>query len=198
MKTCPKCGSSENGFFKNRANKDGLSTWCKKCHSENTIQRAKENRNVINARRREWYANNPGKGAEIARNWRSTHPPTEEQKQRAIERVKNWVHENPEQRNKIANSWVKNNRGKASAAWMRRHAIKLKATPPWVDHEAIKQFYIRAAALTKYTGIRYEVDHIIPLRCKDKNGLHVHWNLQILTFEEHRRKCGIESREFQT
>jgi hypothetical protein len=33
MKTCKHCGQ-EGEFYKNRANKDGLASWCKKCSAK--------------------------------------------------------------------------------------------------------------------------------------------------------------------
>lgn len=65
-----------------------------------------------------------------------------------------------------------------------REAAKLKATPPWADRDAIREVYRKAAELTRQTGILHTVDHIYPLKGKTSCGLHVHWNLQILTNEE--------------
>tara|TARA_E500000305_G_scaffold52782_1_gene41332 strand:- start:826 stop:1044 length:219 start_codon:yes stop_codon:yes gene_type:complete len=49
----------------------------------------------------------------------------------------------------------------------------------WID-----SIYNEARALTKQTGIQYSVDHIVPLRGDDVCGLHVPWNLQIMTKSE--------------
>jgi rubredoxin len=73
----------------------------------------------------------------------------------------------------------------------RRHAIKLQRTPLWLDSEHFKQiiaFYKEAAKRTKEEGYPFHVDHIVPLRGKTVSGLHVPWNLQVLTHEENIRK----------
>lgn len=70
---------------------------------------------------------------------------------------------------------------------MARYAAKLQRTPKWLTQEQkaqIKWAYDRAAAYTAFSGIKYEVDHIIPLQGENVSGLHVPWNLQILTKSE--------------
>ena len=72
----------------------------------------------------------------------------------------------------------------------RRHK---NATPPWVTKEqklTIRNLYIQAMALTKATGERYVVDHIIPLSNPDICGLHVPWNLRVITQEENLKKSN--------
>lgn len=65
-----------------------------------------------------------------------------------------------------------------------------KATPSWADREAIKDVYTRCLMRSRVTGIKYEVDHIIPLKGKNVSGLHVHWNLQIIPAFENRKKSN--------
>ena len=80
--------------------------------------------------------------------------------------------------------WQKNNPGKSNARSMRRIASKLKATPVWLDELMllyIEELYDKAVLLRKITGKKYHVDHIVPLQGKNVCGLHVPWNLQILT-----------------
>ena len=80
------------------------------------------------------------------------------------------------------------NRGKINARNRKREAAKLQRTPPWLTQQhtdTMKDFYIMASDL----GM--EVDHIIPLQGKLVSGLHVPWNLQLLTGEDNRRKSNV-------
>jgi len=66
----------------------------------------------------------------------------------------------------------------------RRHK---NATPKWISTEqklAIRNLYLQAQQLTKVTGERYVVDHIVPLINPTVCGLHVPWNLRVITQEE--------------
>ena len=88
-------------------------------------------------------------------------------------------------------AWNKANKGKKNALTKKREAAKLQRTPKWLSKDqfkAIEQFYIDASYLTYYTGTNFEVDHIIPLQGKHVSGLHVPWNLQILTESENAKK----------
>jgi hypothetical protein len=49
------------------------------------------------------------------------------------------------------------------------------------DLERMEIIYKRSRDLTKSTGVVYTVDHIVPLQGEGVCGLHVSWNLQILT-----------------
>lgn len=72
----------------------------------------------------------------------------------------------------------------------RRHR---NATPKWVTAEqklAMRGLYLQAQQLTKLTGERYVVDHIVPLINEDVCGLHVPWNLRVITQEENLKKSN--------
>jgi 5-methylcytosine-specific restriction endonuclease McrA len=91
----------------------------------------------------------------------------------------------------IKKRWMKNHPEHAAAigraCTARRNARKAQATPTWLtseQHNEINAVYKRCAWLTAVTGVKHEVDHIVPIKGKTVCGLHVPWNLQILTKEE--------------
>ena len=72
----------------------------------------------------------------------------------------------------------------------RRHR---NATPKWLTYKQkneIKQLYQIAVTMTKTTGERYVVDHIVPLISDEVCGLHVPWNLRVITQEENLKKSN--------
>lgn len=100
------------------------------------------------------------------------------------EQYKKWVDNNRSKVNYSSSSWKSKNRGKCNATEAKRRASKLMATPTWLsnfDKEYIKNLYIQAHNLTTITGIKHDVDHIIPLQGDNVRGLHVPWNLDIIT-----------------
>lgn len=72
----------------------------------------------------------------------------------------------------------------------RRHR---KATPSWITADQklrMRQLYLEAQKLTKITGEKYVVDHIIPLINDAVCGLHVPWNLRVITQAENLEKSN--------
>lgn len=61
-----------------------------------------------------------------------------------------------------------------------RRARKLQAMPSWADIDKITLVYKKAKWLESITGLKYHVDHVIPLKGKNVCGLHIWENLQIL------------------
>ncbi len=87
--------------------------------------------------------------------------------------------------------WTKNNRACQTAITARYRAAQDQRTPGWLSAthlREIKGFYTRAAELTILKGIRYSVDHVVPLRGQLVSGLHVPWNLCVIPLSENTKK----------
>ena len=76
----------------------------------------------------------------------------------------------------------------AKAHCTKRRSLIDKVTPAWTDMEAVKAIYALAMKRTEETGIKHEVDHIVPLRGKNVQGLHCEANLRVITMAENRQK----------
>lgn len=116
-----------------------------------------------------WRARNPERAKEACRDWNRKNP----DRLRALNAK--WRAENPERRKEITANFYDRNPGAANAMANKRRAAKMNATPPWVDHAAIRAIYAEAAE----RGL--SVDHIHPLQHPRLCGLHVPWNLQLMT-----------------
>jgi 5-methylcytosine-specific restriction endonuclease McrA len=77
--------------------------------------------------------------------------------------------------------------GKARAKGAQRRKSLVRATPHWltaIQRAQIDEFYELAVAKQMQTDVIQHVDHIVPLQGNGIRGLHVPWNLQILTESE--------------
>ena len=91
------------------------------------------------------------------------------------------------------NVWKENNVLQVRADTKARRRKHRDATPPWLTRKQkteIRQLYQIAITMTKTTGEQYVVDHIVPLRSPDVCGLHVPWNLRVITQEENLKKSN--------
>ena len=67
------------------------------------------------------------------------------------------------------------------------------ATPKWLtpaQKREMREIYRIAITMTKMTGEQYVVDHIVPLRSDVVCGLHVPWNLRVVTAAENSAKSN--------
>lgn len=106
-------------------------------------------------------------------------------------RNKEWYSLNMNVERARASAYRKNNSDKVNFFTAIRRAAKINATPIWLSQEQkleIKNLYKKAKEITVATGTQHVVDHIVPLQGKIVTGLHVPWNLQILTASENNAK----------
>lgn len=77
-------------------------------------------------------------------------------------------------------------RGEDLPAWLQKHsrsdyiiAVVLSA-PPWVDRAALLRLQKRARELTRVTGVKHVLDHIVPVCHPYVCGLTVPWNIRVI------------------
>ena len=124
--------------------------------------------------KKEWTRKNKEKIAAQKKAW------YERNKERVDAYRKNWENENREKVREYKSKWKKENKDKVNAHTAKRRSVKNNACPDWVDLEKIKVLYEKAKWLESLTGLKYHVDHIIPLTNENVCGLHCWNNLQIL------------------
>jgi hypothetical protein len=135
-------------------------------YSNRKKQNYLKNRTILLAKTKANYIKNKAAYLAKQKEWRLSHL-----KQDALTK-KNYAKKHPEVYQAI-NS--------------RRRAAKLNRTPKWLtlsDFIEMKWAYTEANRLIKETGIKHQVDHIIPLQGKNISGLHCPQNLQIITKTE--------------
>lgn len=99
----------------------------------------------------------------------------------------------PEKKRKQGRDNYKRNKPTFIANVANRRSSILKRTPLWLsntDKETIKNIYSMAAKISEETGIKHHVDHKVPLQGETVCGLHVPWNLQIITATENISKSN--------
>ena len=99
-----------------------------------------------------------------------------------------WNKKNPEKMLEAGRKTYAKDPSKAAARYAKRRASKKQATPSWADFEHIQTIYALAKQKTLFSGVQWEVDHIVPLNSPFVCGLHVSCNLQIITKTENRKK----------
>ena len=142
---------------------------------------------------RAYYSANKERIAANVRAWQTANPEKTRAYKRKNEksRAARYYQENREVIIARVKAYVEGN----SLTLIRRRVwageVTSEAIPPWLTDEhldAMQWFYDEARRLTKETGIRHVVDHIAPLNGAHSCGLHVPWNLQVLTHSENLRK----------
>lgn len=113
------------------------------------------------------------KKAEYVRQWRLKNP----------NYIKDYYDKNADTLRAKALAYQKAKPEKARASSAKRRAIKLNATPQWADISKIDEIYQSAID-------NGHVDHIFPLSSKYGCGLHVHWNLAVISRKENEAKSN--------
>ncbi len=108
---------------------------------------------------------------------------SERDRMRYLERV--------EYRKEMAKKWSSSNKGKVLNYTAKRRAAKFQRMPKSLnesDKLQIERCYALAKTFREFFEYDVHVDHVIPLRGKEVSGLHVPWNLRIVTATDNLRK----------
>ena len=162
-----------------------VSKKCVICATEAALAWNEANKAKHRANVRTYAAKHREKNCQYAAAYRKANP----DKIKALN--DSWQAANPEKYLGISRAWKLRNPAHRRAKAAERRAIKLQRTPAWLTDahlSAIKAIYAEAAEKTVATGVCWHVDHIVPLLGKNVSGLHVPWNLQIITGSENMRK----------
>lgn len=95
-------------------------------------------------------------------------------------RSRRWYLENKDKADAASKKWAEKHPEAVNARFAKRRATVRNRIPKWANIEKIKEFYKTAKDMESSTGIKYHVDHIIPLQGENVSGLHVETNLQII------------------
>lgn len=183
MKRCSRCKLQKDTslFNRNACKRDGRDIYCRDCRNAYSNKRYRDRPDVraaILKYHKEGRAADPAKYQQRYRDW------LKDNKDAANKATAIWRQNNLElamaQSRKSAKAWKAANLPRFNAQMRKRTAKKLKATPWWADDREMEKFYYEAARLTKETGIRHEVDHIVPLQSKIVCGLHCPANLRVI------------------
>lgn len=107
-----------------------------------------------------------------------------------------WAKANKEKRALSLKKYALKNRDKMRAKGMKRYADQTGQTPIWLDRPLkaeIDGMYSYCQAFNSYKkgrSERLQVDHIVPIRGVKVSGLHVPWNLQVLTGRDNVQKSN--------
>jgi hypothetical protein len=159
-----------------------------------------EHKDEIKIKHHEAYENNKNKCIQHCKEYRAKNREKclsmgskyqEEHWDKHLESTRKWRRNNKDKRKVIQRRYAEMYPDKVNTNTAKRRATRLHASPRWLTDEHKRQIHImykKAAELTKSTGTKMHVDHIIPLQGKIVCGLHVPWNLQVITAVENCRK----------
>lgn len=201
MKICRVCNIEKHlEHFRFRKDSNSYRKECIACcnlRDKNNYHKTKDTKNPIRAQKRkdtleqsrEGYKQSYHRNKHNINNHRRIARQFNKEKFQEIEHKKYIKHRDSILENRKA--YLKNNLPDILYRNSIKRAKKRQAMPRWLTRAQrveIRNFYREANRLKEESGIVHHVDHIIPLNNDVVCGLHVPWNLQILTGTENCKK----------
>jgi hypothetical protein len=161
LRLCCKCLSKE---------KHKTSGYCKPCLVEYSRNRYEQKKDLLKEQQRIYVSQN---------------------KQKILSKNYEWKYRNLDAARNATKNWKKKNAAKVNAQCKERRLRVKNSIPCWVEEEElwmIEQAYDLAQIRSLLFGIKFHVDHIIPIKGKNVCGLHAPNNLQVIPAIENYRK----------
>lgn len=147
------------------------------------------NRDRLRLMQREWYVNNRERMLTSMKEYYAAN------KEKIRKDQASYYAQKTNDVRKKQDEWRASNPGYRTEAYARnstpqrtqsalRRASTLQRVPPWfgeLDELAFKEAHDLARLREKATGLKWQVDHIVPLRGEKVSGLHVCSNVQVIT-----------------
>ena len=214
-----KVEKDASAFKRSKQNSDGLYSYCRVCAAEKERTRRAPIRDVINAKAKEYYEGHKDEAGERFRKrmedpekrarkaeteaaWMAARP------DKTAEYSARHYAKNAKNRNAQTRAYYADHREQERARMLeyqqrnlhlyaanaaKRRAAERQATPAWLteDHLTMMQItYQMAELMSERMGEKYHVDHIHPLNGENVCGLHVPWNLQVITARDNISKSN--------
>lgn len=175
-KTC-KIQKDFSNYGISKKHKDGYLASCKTCEKKKKALFYKNNPESLKRdreRTKKWKKQNKDRVKYLDSKYRKKN------RKKLNKKSKERYRTDKESILKHKRKYEKNNPHIRAKIKTKRRMAERKAIPDWSETEKIKTVYKKAKWLGKITGLKYHVDHIVPIQGKDVCGLHVWANLQIL------------------
>ena len=144
----------------------------------------KNNREKVRQGWRDWVKRNKVHHDKVRRDY------YEKNKERIISAQKQYLKNNPDLRKKISLDYYYRNKDKVDALnRLRQKQVKI-ATPLWYNSSAVRLKMKERDTMTRLTGLKYHVDHRIPLQGENVCGLHVAENLRVILARDNLSKSN--------
>ena len=181
---CRECGRLAMAAWREK-NRERFNSYARQMQRQRYRERGDEIRERDRKRKKKQHGNNPSRFRAACKRWQAKNPGRQNQySAKAYQRTRSTHDERTKQ-------WYRDHPEIANAKNARRRAALMNATPAWLTRDhllEIQKFYRDAQRKARATGIEHHVDHIVPLKSSIVCGLHVPWNLQVLTGSENSRK----------